>query len=121
MPFDLIMVGIFNTIEKKMHQYFEWDERKAKSNLKKHRVSFEEAAEVLGDEQGGRFHLDEFDDDHSEFEERRIIIGSHPEDRSVILFICWTERWRQGKRFTRIISARKAAQRERLRYAENLR
>ncbi len=28
---------------------FEWDEKKAKQNVKKHRVSFEEAATVFGD------------------------------------------------------------------------
>jgi uncharacterized DUF497 family protein len=46
----------------RLHQRFEWDKAKAIENLKKHRVSFEDAQIVLSDEQGDFFHLEEYDD-----------------------------------------------------------
>ena len=51
--------------------HFEWDERKAESNLKKHGVSFEEAKSVFVDE-----HAKLIDDpDHSEDEDRFVLLG----------------------------------------------
>ena len=50
---------------------FEWDSCKAKSNLRKHRVSFDEACTVF-DDVGARIFRDE---DHSNGEEREIIVG----------------------------------------------
>ena len=50
---------------------FEWDENKAVANLSKHGVSFGEAKTVFDDP----FHLDFYDPDHSEEEERYIIVG----------------------------------------------
>ena len=50
---------------------FEWDEKKSASNLKKHGVSFEEAVTVFSDELGRLIP----DPDHSEGEERFILMG----------------------------------------------
>jgi uncharacterized DUF497 family protein len=44
-----------------LHDSFEWDQDKAQKNLKKHGVSFEDAALVLADEEGDRFHVEEYD------------------------------------------------------------
>lgn len=51
--------------------HFEWDERKAAANLKKHGVSFEEARSVFHDERARLID----DPDHSEEEERFILLG----------------------------------------------
>ena len=51
---------------------FEWDSRKAKSNYKKHKVTFEEAKTAFFDEQAMVY----FDPDHSEDEERFILLGT---------------------------------------------
>jgi len=45
----------------RLHTTFEWDEDKAKRNLKKHRVSFEDAARMLADDEGDIYHIEEFD------------------------------------------------------------
>ena len=61
---------------------FEWDENKARSNLKKHGVSFEEAETVFYDENAIEF----YDDEHSEWEDRFLLLGiSH---RMRLLLIC---------------------------------
>lgn len=54
-----------------MSLVFEWDLRKAKSNFRKHRVSFAEAASVFSDPLARIFP----DEDHSSEESREIIIG----------------------------------------------
>ena len=89
---------------------FEWEAGKAKLNIRKHRVSFEEAATV--------FLLDEFstttaDPDHSDRENRFITVGLSAKGR--LLTICYTER---GK-FIRIISARPVTRQERKIYEEH--
>jgi len=63
-----------------------WDEAKNRSNLRKHGVTFQEAAELL-DSHDAR--LDIFDEDHSEHEGRFISIG--PIRRGLVLVV-WTER-----------------------------
>ncbi len=104
----------------RLHHEFEWDERKAEINLRKHGVSFDVAAEILGDLDGDRFHLDESDDGHDDGEDRFVTTGSHPEDRGLILVICWTDRSTDDEQVTRIISARFATKREARSYAEEL-
>ena len=88
---------------------FEWDSVKAQTNAAKHGVSFEEASTVFGD-------LDALtipDSAHSEDEVRGITIGlSH---RANILVVVHTERGDN----VRIISARRASQRERETYAKS--
>ena len=88
---------------------FEWDERKAKRNLKKHGVSFEEAATVFGDP----LSLTIDDPLHSKHEERFVTMGESVRRR--ILVVVHTER---GDNI-RIISARVATRRERKAYEEN--
>jgi uncharacterized DUF497 family protein len=88
---------------------FEWDQDKATSNQKKHRVTFEEAATIFADPLAAIFD----DEAHSEEEQREIIIG-HSADNQLLL-VCFTER--AGA--IRIISARRATKRERRDYEEN--
>ena len=75
---------------------FIWDSEKAEINYQKHKIKSEDAALVFFDE----FKIDDFDEIHSDFEDRYKIIGK-VED---ILVVIYTER---GD-FTRIISARDA-------------
>jgi uncharacterized DUF497 family protein len=89
---------------------YEWDPKKAKANLLKHRVSFEEAATVFLDPLAVTYP----DSDHSGEEFREITIG-HSAKRGV-LFLSHTQR---GDR-TRIIGARKATSRERKQYEETI-
>ena len=89
---------------------YEWDPVKATANLRKHGVSFEEAASVFLDPAALTF----LDPDHSEDEERAITIGRSARDR--VLFVAHTER---GERL-RIISARRATRREQDHYEEGI-
>src|SRR5262245_43322897 len=87
---------------------FEWDDKKAKQNLKKHKVSFEEASTVFGDPLSRTIP----DPLHSEEEDRYVILGeSH---RRRLLVVVFTER----RDKIRIISAREATRRERKDYEE---
>ena len=79
---------------------FEWDPAKAASNLRKHRVSFEEAKSVFYDEFAVQF----FDEDHSSGEDRFLMLGMS--SAAKLLIVCHCERDR-GE-VIRIISARKA-------------
>ena len=87
---------------------FEWDEAKAKKNLLKHKVPFDEGETIFNNP----FLLTYPDVDSSETEERYVNIGVSAKDR--ILVLIHTER--QGK--IRIISCRKATARERRDYEE---
>jgi len=87
---------------------FEWDQRKAESNLKKHGVSFQEAASVFAD----ALSITISDPDHSPSEARFLDLGlSH---RNRLLVVSYTER---GETI-RIISARRASRSEQ-KYYEN--
>ncbi len=87
---------------------FEWDVVKARSNLRKHGVSFEDAKSVFYDEYARQF----FDNEHSDTEERFIMLGLS--DRSRLLVVCHCER--SGEEVIRLISARKASSSERKHY-----
>lgn len=89
---------------------FEWDSRKARSNLAKHRVSFDEASTVFGDALAIAIH----DPLHSDCEDRFILIGHSQQGQ--LLIVVHTERANR----IRIISARPATARERLGYEENV-
>ncbi len=79
---------------------FEWDQRKAAANLKKHGISFEEAKSAFYDE-----HARLIDDpDHSADEERFISLGLSFSLRVVVVCHCY----RGDDEVIRIISARKA-------------
>ncbi len=85
---------------------FEWDAAKAEANLRKHGVSFEEAATVFADPKLLRV----FDLEHSADEDREIVIGFSEKLR--LLMVVSTERYEA----IRIISARAANTREAERY-----
>ncbi len=89
---------------------FEWDRQKAATNLRKHRVSFDEARTVFYDSLARIFD----DPVHSTVEQREIIIGHSLVGR--LLIVSFTER---GEAI-RIISARLATKRERQDYEENV-
>ena len=91
-----------------MSLLFEWDEDKARRNLAKHGVSFEEASTVFSDP----FELMMHDPLHSEDEDRFVSLAES-RDRH-LLVVVFTER---GDRI-RIISARKATRGERRKYEE---
>ncbi|CAG1771767.1 hypothetical protein BAC3_02059 [uncultured bacterium] len=88
---------------------FEWDPIKAGKNIKIHGVSFDEASTAFKDV----LSLTIYDPLHSDEEDRFILIGNSCKNR--LLVIVHTER---GDK-VRIISARKAKQKERKQYEEN--
>jgi uncharacterized DUF497 family protein len=89
---------------------FEWDLRKARSNLAKHGVGFEEATTIFGD----ALSLTIPDPDHSLMEARYVTMGRAFTGK--LLVVVHTER---GDNI-RIISARRASRRERKFYEENI-
>jgi hypothetical protein len=89
---------------------YEWDEKKAKGNRRKHRISFEDAATVFLDPLALTFP----DPDHSLEEEREITIGRSSGQQVVFVSHC-----RRGDR-VRIISARKTTRGERKQYEEGI-
>ena len=84
--------------------YFEWDEKKNRSNIVKHGVSFEEASTVFYDENAVLFD----DPDHSAQEDRFLIIGISESLKICIVSHCY----RGDDDVIRIISARKATRSE---------
>ena len=88
---------------------FQWDENKARTNLEKHGVSFEEATTVFADP----LSLTIPDPAHSQAERRLIVLGRS--FQRILLVVVHTER---GDTI-RIISARRASRRERKTYEES--
>ena len=88
---------------------FEWDDEKAQSNLKKHSVSFDEAATIFNDPRLATIS----DPDHSDDEERYVSIGM-----SVIMRLLSVIHTFRKKR-SRLISARKATKAEKENYENN--
>jgi len=87
---------------------FHWDENKARANKRKHKVSFEEARTVFHDENALRF----YDPDHSEDEDRFLMLGMSISLRVLVVCHCY----RKNDSVIRIISARKADKREQSEY-----
>jgi uncharacterized DUF497 family protein len=85
---------------------FEWDANKARENIKKHGVSFEEASTVFGD----LLALTIYDPLHSEEEDRFVTLGDSEKRRLIV--VSFTDRDNR----IRIISARVATRRERKDY-----
>jgi hypothetical protein len=83
---------------------FDWDDRKAAANVKKHGVTFEEAKTVFFDERAKLID----DPDHSENEDRFVLLGLSSALR--LLVVCHCYRGNGG--VIRIISARKATTKE---------
>lgn len=88
--------------------HFEWDEKKAARNLRVHGVSFDEATIVFADP----LFLTFADTDHSQEEQRFIIMGQSNKGR--LLVVAYTGRGQT----IRLISAREATRRERQYYEE---
>jgi len=84
--------------------HFEWDDQKAKSNIKKHAVSFEEAQTVFFDDMAVQF----WDESHSRKEERFLMLGLSNKLRILLVVHCF----RENDSAIRIISARKATKKE---------
>ena len=91
---------------------FRWDEAKAASNKRKHGIDFEEAMLV-------------FDDPYAIFEEDRVVEGEirwrtlGSADELLVLFVVHTIQEEGQDEIVRIISARRATRRERIRYGKN--
>ncbi len=87
---------------------FRWDKGKDLSNQNKHGVSFEEAKTVFFDEQALLIQ----DTDHSDEEERFILLGLSVKSHMLVVCHCY----RENDEVIRIISARKATSTERKQY-----
>jgi uncharacterized DUF497 family protein len=88
---------------------FEWDEEKSRTNKEKHGLSFDKAIKVFDDE----YLIETYDEKHSLFgEDRYLVLGEV--GGIVILFVCYAERNSRK----RIITARKAVEKERNKYYE---
>jgi len=83
---------------------FAWDQRKARSNLAKHHVSFEEAKTVFLDENARLIN----DPDHSDEEERFVLLGYSSQRRCLVVI----HTYRAADSIIRLISARPANARE---------
>jgi hypothetical protein len=91
---------------------FEWDEQKNRRNRAKHGIWFEEARTVFDD-----LHALLFDDpDHSEEEDRFLLLGMSSAARTLVVVHCY----RENRSSIRIISARKATKKEALIYEEGI-
>lgn len=96
-----------------MNYNFEWDPNKAKSNISKHKISFEDASSVFKDENA----ISIYDDKHSSQEDRWVTIGLDIKTRTLVVihtFITIDE----NNCNIRVISARKATKQEKLIYQE---
>lgn len=87
---------------------FEWDRDKNRENIKKHGVSFQEAQTIFLDENAMRF----FDPDHSQDEDRFIMLGMSFKLRVLVVCHCH----RKNDTVIRIISARRADKHEAMVY-----
>lgn len=91
-----------------MDVVFEWDERKNRANRKKHSISFEEARSAFLDENARVMP----DSEHSEGEERFVLLGLCVSLKIIVVCHCYREK----DRVIRIISARKADREEQRQY-----
>jgi len=83
---------------------FSWDPQKAEVNVHKHGVTFEEARDVFCDDDAVEF----YDDAHSDWEDRFLLLGVSSRRRLLLICHCY----REDDAVIRIISARKATQSE---------
>ncbi len=91
---------------------FIWDENKEEENLKKHKISFKEAQTVFIDPNARMI----FDPEHSEEEERFILLGISSTLKLLVVCHCYQE----NDIIIRIISARKANKKEQKQYGSFL-
>jgi uncharacterized DUF497 family protein len=95
---------------------FEWDPAKAKANLRKHGVSFEQAVTVFRDPHA----VSIFDRDHDEQEDRWVTLGTASEGRILLIVHTFLESVQDQEYTVRVISARRASKREQRQYEANL-
>ena len=91
---------------------FVWDRKKAEINLKRHKVSFEEAQTIFSDPNARMI----FDPEHSSDEDRFILLGISAGLRLLVVCHCYQE----DDMVIRIISARKANKNEQQQYGSFL-
>jgi uncharacterized protein len=105
-----VLIGLSKDIFANWAMLFDWDEEKARSNLAKHNISFDEATSVFDDP----LFLTFADPEHSLQEQRFIIMGESAKGQ--LLVVAYTER--TGT--TRLISARPVTRKERKAYESDL-
>ena len=91
---------------------FTWDYRKAEENLEKHKIAFSEAKTVFADPNARMI----YDPEHSEEEDRFILLGISAALRLLVVCHCY----REDDRVIRIISARKSNKNEQKKYGSFL-
>ena len=91
---------------------FAWNEDKAKANVRKHGISFDEASSVFADDNARMKH----DPEHSQEEDRFILLGFSAKLRLLVV----RHVYREEEQKIRIISARKATRNERKQYGSFL-
>ena len=87
---------------------FIWDQQKAAENIRKHKISFEEAKTAFTDPNARMI----FDPDHADLEDRFILLGISSALRILVVCHCYREK----DKVIRIISARKATNQEQNQY-----
>ncbi len=92
--------------------FFEWDPEKNQINIKKHGISFTEASSVFFDDKAIMFD----DPEHSEAEDRFLLLGMSKKANLCLVCHCY----RESDNTIRIISARKASQKEEKRYVRGI-
>jgi len=88
--------------------HFDWDPKKNLANRSKHGISFEEAITVFYDENAIEF----YDDIHSEWEDRFLMLGLSSRLRLLLVCHCY----REAEGIIRVVSARKATPSESRQY-----
>ncbi len=97
-----------------MKYIFEWDYKKAKTNITKHQISFEDATSIFKDENM----ISIYDEKHSDNEDRWITIGMDLKTRTLIVIHTFISIDKDTTKI-RVISARKATKKEQKMYWEN--
>ena len=92
---------------------FEWSDEKNALNIEKHQISFEEAKEVFDD----AMHISKLDHRFDYFEERWITLGSTSKEKILVVANMFFDE--SGEEIIRIISARRANQKERTFYEQH--
>lgn len=92
---------------------FEWNSDKNQLNIEKHNIGFEEAKEVYLDP----MHISKLDHRFDYFEERWITLGKSTKDKILVVANMFFDE--NGEEIIRILSARKANQKERIFYEQH--
>ena len=92
---------------------FEWSDEKNEFNIQKHHISFEEAKEIFLDP----MHISKLDHRFDYFEERWITLGISSEEKILVVANMFFDN--DGNEIIRILSARKASQKERIFYEQH--